>query len=62
MKAYYINSNDMVSISGPLLISIKFFLTNRLQRVVLNGQTINWKKINHTEDWELQPWTKINGK
>ena len=32
-------------ISGPLLILIKSFLTNRFQRVVLNGQTSNWKKI-----------------
>ena len=31
-------------ISGPLLILIKSFLTNRFQRVVLNGQTSNWKK------------------
>ena len=32
-------------ISGPLLILIKSFLTNRFQRVVLNGQTSNWKNI-----------------
>ena len=32
-------------ISGPLLILIKRFLTNRFQRVVLNGQTSNWKNI-----------------
>ena len=32
-------------ISGPLLILIKSLLTNRFQRVVLNGQTSNWKKI-----------------
>ena len=32
-------------ISGPLLILIKLFLTNRFQRVVLNGQTSNWKNI-----------------
>ena len=32
-------------ISGPLLILIKSFLTNRFQRVVLNGQTSNWKDI-----------------
>ena len=32
-------------ISGPLLILIKLVLTNRFQRVVLNGQTSNWKNI-----------------
>ena len=32
-------------ISGPLLILIKSFLTNIFQRVVLNGQTSNWKNI-----------------
>ena len=32
-------------ISGLLLILIKRFLTNRFQRVVLNGQTSNWKNI-----------------
>ena len=32
-------------ISGPLLILIKSFLANRFQRVVLNGQTSNWKEI-----------------
>ena len=32
-------------IKGPLLILIKSFLTNRFQRVVLNGQTSNWKEI-----------------
>ena len=32
-------------ISGALLILIKSFLTNRFQRVVLNGQTSNWKNI-----------------
>ena len=32
-------------ISGPLLILIKRFLTNRFQRVVLNAQTSNWKNI-----------------
>ena len=32
-------------INGPLLILIKSFLTNRFQRVVLNGQTSNWKNI-----------------
>ena len=31
-------------ISGPLLILIKRFLTNRFQRV-LNGQTSNWENI-----------------
>ena len=32
-------------ISGPLLILIKRFLTNRFQRVVLNCQISNWKNI-----------------
>ena len=32
-------------ISGPLLILTKRFLTNIFQRVVLNGQTSNWKNI-----------------
>ena len=32
-------------IKGPLSILIKSFLTNRFQRVVLNGQTSNWKEI-----------------
>ena len=32
-------------ISGPLLILIKSFLANRFQRVVLYGQTSNWKNI-----------------
>ena len=32
-------------ISGPLLNLIKSFLTNRFQRVLLNGQTSNWKNI-----------------
>ena len=32
-------------IKGPLLILIKRFLANRFQRVVLNGQTANWKEI-----------------
>ena len=32
-------------ISSPLLILIKSFLTNRFQRVVLNGQTSKWKNI-----------------
>ena len=33
-------------ISGDLLELIKNFLSNRLQRVVLNGQTSEWEKIN----------------
>ena len=28
-----------------MVLLIKSFLTNRLQRVVLNGQTSNWKEI-----------------
>ena len=32
-------------INGPLLTLIKIFLTNRFQRVVLNGQTSNWKEV-----------------
>ena len=44
MYAYYINSNRMV-INGPLLTLIKIFLTNRFQRVVLNGQTSKWKEV-----------------
>ena len=44
MKAYYINFKSY-GISGPLLILIKSFLTNKFKRVVLNGQTLNWKKI-----------------
>ena len=40
-----INKLKSYGISGPLLILIKSFLTNRFQRVVLNGQTSNWKKI-----------------
>ena len=33
-------------ISGDLLELIKNFLSNRFQRVVLNGQTSEWEKIN----------------
>ena len=33
-------------ISGDLLELIKNFLSNRFQRVVLNGQTSEWGKIN----------------
>ena len=32
-------------INGPLVTLIKKFLTNRFQRVVLNGQTSNWKEV-----------------
>ena len=32
-------------IKGPLLELIKDFLSNRLQRVVLNGQTSSWKAV-----------------
>ena len=32
-------------ISGPLLSLLKSFLTNRFQRVVLNGQSSCWKEI-----------------
>ena len=32
-------------ISGDLLELIKNFLSNRFQRVVLNGQTSEWEKI-----------------
>ena len=37
LKSYGINC--------PLLTLITFFLTNRFQRVVLNGQTSNWKEV-----------------
>ena len=37
LKAYGIN--------GPLLSLVKDFLSDRLQRVVLNGQTSSWKEI-----------------
>ena len=32
-------------INGPLLTLIKNFLTNRFQRVVLNGQVSDWKEV-----------------
>ena len=32
-------------INGPLLNLLKRFLTNRFQKVALNGQTSNWKEI-----------------
>ena len=32
-------------INGPPLTLIKSFLSNRFQRVVLNGQTSNWKEV-----------------
>ena len=35
----------LYGINGPLLNLLKSFLTNRFQRVVLNGQTSNWKEI-----------------
>ena len=41
MKAYYIYKLKSYGVSGPPLILIKGFLTNRFQRVVLNGQTSN---------------------
>ena len=39
---YKLKSNG---INGPLLTLIKSFLTNRFQRVVLNGQISNWKEV-----------------
>ena len=33
-------------VSGDLLELVKNFLSNRFQRVVLNGQTSEWAKIN----------------
>ena len=33
-------------ISGDLLQLIKNFLSNRFQKVVLNGQTSEWEKVN----------------
>ena len=32
-------------VSGPFLSLIKSFLENRMQRVVLNGQTSSWKHV-----------------
>ena len=32
-------------INGPLLCLIKDFLSDRLQRVVINGQASSWEKV-----------------
>ena len=40
-------------INGPFLSFLKSFLTDRQQRVVLNGHSMNWKnlKVVYHKDW-----------
>ena len=42
--ACYLNQKH--GVEGDLLLILKNYLKNRKQRVVLNGQTFEWRKIN----------------
>ena len=48
MKVYYLSllfKLKSYRINGPSLTRIKSFLSNIFHRVVLNGQTSNWKEV-----------------